>query len=388
MIIHPVRVEVVASRVRVAVPVQYASDALPSTLLWYEFSGIDELAVSKGMDGFLAAILLVAMERGEGVEVRGPVSERFLRGAREYQRVFHAWHPEKYTRVEIRAAAETGASGGGQPLGVGCAFSGGIDSSYTLLSHLPNRESDTEWNISHAIFVHGFDIPLTAESVFTDAAASYREWLKPLGVELITVRTNVRDLLAHIPWEMAHGSALASVPLLLDGLLRRFFIPASFNYDDLGAWGSHPLVDPMLSTSSLEIIHDGVAPRVDKVALVGAWSTARQWLRVCWERPDAFHNCGRCYNCLLTMVSLEISGWLRACPTFPQGLNRPAVRALRLPAGEFPEVRRMIARARANRREDLASDLHAALWGSRRALAVERIRLNVRKLARRLLHRQ
>jgi len=372
VIIHPMKIEATESGVRVSAPIQYASDPRPSAELWYEFTGVSEDAISEGMDGFVAALVLVAMQRGPRLEVRGAVSARALRGIREYQRVFQAWFPETFSPVEIRVDGPTLSSNAKGPTAVAAAFSGGVDSSYTLMAHLPESEPDTSWQISHAIFVHGFDIPLSAEEVFSEAATRYRQWLGALGVQLITVRTNIREFVNHPSWDITHGSALASVALLLDRLLGRFYIPASFQYTDLGPWGSHPLVDPMLSSSTLEIVHDGVAARVDKVMRVAEWPEARKWLRVCWERPNASRNCGRCYNCLLTMVSLELGGRLSECPTFPAVLDRAAVRGVQLPESEFPEVAAVIARARDAGRADLVSDLEALLRGSRRALAAER----------------
>jgi len=384
VIIHPMKTEVTALGVRVSAPIQYAADAVPSAELWYEFTGVSENAISEGMDGFVAALVLVAMQHGPVLEVRGGISARARRGILEYQRVFHAWFPDTFSPVEIRSVGPSLATGGRRPTAVAAAFSGGIDSSYTLMTHLPEREPDKSWQISHAIFVHGFDIPLSAEEVFSEAATKYRQSLSALGVQLITVRTNIREFVNHPSWNITHGSALASVALLLDRLLGRFYIPASFQYTDLGPWGSHPLVDPMLSSSTLEIIHDGAAARVDKVMQVAEWPEARQWLRVCWERPNASRNCGQCYNCLLTMVSLEIGGRLSQCPTFPAVLDRAALRGVQLPESEFPEVAALIARARDTSRNDLVSDLEALLRGSRRALAAERRWAGVRRMLKSL----
>lgn len=109
--------------------------------------------------------------------------------------------------------------------------------------------------------------------------------------------------------------------------------------------------DPLLSTDGMVVIHDGCMSRIDKVARVAAQVPTRSWLRVFWERPNASKNCCRCYNCLLTMSSLEIAG------------------------------------ARSAGRSDLAEDLESAWRSSRRALAVSKVRRRLRSLPGALVKR-
>jgi hypothetical protein len=389
MVIHQVQWQPVGkSGSRLSAAIQFAGQDGPPASLWYELEGVGAGDCSGHSDSFLVALLLVAMMRREEIEVRGGVCPRLLRNLQAYQQVFHAWFPEKFALVAITAEEFAGRPNAAAARGVGCAFSGGVDSSYTLQAHLPAHEPDPEWRVSHAVFVHGFDIRLCEEGIFAAAASRYRQRLAELGVRLITVRTNIREFVDVVSWELAHGSALASVALLLSPLLQRFCIPASFPYTESLPWGSHPLTDPLLSSAALEIIHDGAMARVDKIARVAAWPPARSWLRVCWERPDANRNCGRCYNCMLTMVSLEIAGFLADCPTFPGSLDRAGIRALRLPEEELPETQTIVARARAAGRHDLAADLEACLRGSRRRLAMGRASTGLRRIKRSLLGRK
>lgn len=371
VIIHPARVEETAEGVRIAALIERETDECGGKELWYEFSGVDAAVWSGSVNGFVTALLLPAMLAGEPIRAHGRMSPALLRGLAEYQRVFHAWFPDRFQPVSISVDGYLPPCE--RYLATGTAFSGGVDSSYTLYSHLDAEPYDPEGKVRYAVFVHGFDIPLGNETAFADAAAIYRRYLPEMGVRLIEARTNVREFVDVASWELAHGSALGSVALMLDHLLGRFYVPASWSYAELGPWGSHPLTDPLMSTETLAIVHDGCLARIDKIARVAQWDLARSWLRVCWEKPHGSRNCCRCYNCVLTMVALEVSGRLDDCPTFPEALERSRIRSLRLPEEELEEVATVgIARAMEADRPDLAADLRKLVRRSRRALTWRR----------------
>ncbi len=279
--------------------------------------------VAAGGDPFLAAVLLPAMKMGATLRVAGGVSPRLLSATKRIQEIYHAWYPELRPIVVEAEPAEMGASEGG----VGCLFSGGVDSFYTALKHLAE--------ITSLIFVHGFDMALRDTGLREKVSASLRQAAAELGKQLIEVETNVRHFSdPYVDWgERYHGSGLASVGLLLGAKLRTVYIPATFPYTYLEPLGSHPLVDPLWSTERTEFVHDGnEATRTEKVAAIARSETAMRWLRVCWEHPSGEYNCGRCEKCLRTMVNLELAGALSRCRTFDSALDLDAV--ARVPAND------------------------------------------------------
>ncbi len=380
MIIHPVEITSAQGCVRVAVPVSCETRGLSwPEQLWYELPGDLEDRLSPAADGFLMALLLQAMSLGEDIQVEGAVSARLLRTSRIYQSIFSAWFPGAFRPVGIIPRTTVVAPTIGAPPAVATAFSGGVDSTFTLLSHSGGNETGTAYRITHALFVHGFDIPLTAPEVFDAWAGRFRASLLPLGVELIEVRTNVRQFVDRLPWVWTHGSALGSVALILEAMLTRFYIPASASYTDLEPWGSHPITDPLMSTESMEIHHDGCLPRVDKILRIADWSGAKSGLRVCWEHPDSSRNCCRCHNCVMTMIGLELAGTLSQSSTFPEPLDYRHVSQITIPMEDIEECETTIARAVGSNRRDLALPLEAALRRSRRAARMGRA---TRKLER------
>ncbi len=265
---------------------------------------------------FLVAALLPAMAVGAPLRVQGPVSPRLLASLPRVQEIFATWD-RRLRQVPIHTREAVASSPPG--LEVGCFFSGGVDSWYSVLKH--------RTEVSTLVFVHGFDIPLANTALRNTVARSLREACAALGMRLIEVETNVRELSeAYVPWEFYHGAAMASVAHVLGSRLRKIYIASSATYANLVPNGTHPILDSLWSTESTELVHDGCeATKMEKIARVAACDVALRSLRVCFENPNGEYNCGRCQKCLHTMVSLRLVGALERCPTFAGSLDLKAV---------------------------------------------------------------
>jgi hypothetical protein len=254
------------------------------------------------------------------LKLPGMISSRLFSATPKIQDIFHLWGAEywgtNFRRVPVDVEVRRGRS---EPAsGVACFFSGGVDSFYTLLKY---RDE-----VTHLIFVHGFDIPLAERGLRAQTSRMAREVARELGKDLIEVETNLRafsDTL--VDWDKYHGAALASIALLFQHRFRKVLISSNWSYADLFPWGTHPLLDPLWSTELTEIEHDGCeTTRPEKVADISAHELPMEWLRVCLKNSNGAYNCGRCKKCLLTMVSLRAAGALERCKTLPSYLD-PAV---------------------------------------------------------------
>jgi len=316
-------------------------------------------------DAFVAALVLRAMNVGEDIEVRAPLSARLARGLEEYQRVLASWFPHRLTPVEIRAPLEPASV---RPDGaVLTAFSGGVDSFYTLRAHGAEQEPEEPARITHALFVHGFDLPLgQAAAAYEVANARFTEMLGRLGIELVAGRTNVQSFVPREDWGLFHGSALLATALALGDGVRRFYVPAAHTEGHLFPLGSDPRIDPLLSTEALEIVHDGAdVTRVQKTAAIGGWPPTFGRLRVCVSYDPAVPNCCRCEKCVRTMMTLDLLGLLDRQTSFPRPLVRSAIRACKYRSeGRLAYPREIFAAAVARRRWDLAFDLAIAMGRS------------------------
>jgi len=274
----------------------------------------------------LALSLLPAMKHGGALRVDPDLSPRLLAASQRIQDLFLMWErgdalpPQGFRRIRIDADRRAPDGPGGT--GVGCFFSGGVDSFYTVLAH--------EAEITDLVLVHGFDVPLGDRPLREEISRAARAVAAELGKRLIEVDTNVRDIAdRHLTWHHFFGAGLASVALFLAPQLRKVFVPGAHTHLNLVPDGSHPLLDPLWSTERLEIVYDGLeATRTDKIAHLARNALAMRWLRVCWKNPDGAYNCGRCEKCMRTLISLRAVGAAGACATLKGPLDLDAVRAI------------------------------------------------------------
>ena len=278
--------------------------------LWYRVPA--SIPVVRSGDPFLAAALLPAMAKGETLVVDPglTVSPKLLENIALLQEIHHCWNPELKI---VPISAETAPA---KPLNEGAFsfFSGGVDSMYTFLK----REAE----ISHAVFIHGFDF-FADQGSFQRAVERNAGFVRGFGKTLIPVETNFyRFGYSHnLSRILTQGSTLGSVALLLG--FSRAFIPSSADYGCIIPYGSHPLTDPLFSNEGVEVIHDGLeAQRIEKTLRIAASEPVLANLAVCVE--DMNVNCGNCAKCLRTMTTLELSG--KAPASFPWPLSFRAIR--------------------------------------------------------------
>lgn len=267
-------------------------------------------------DPFLPLALLPAMKLGAPLHIDAAVSPRLLRHVVQIQDIVNAWSPG-FVPVPITAA---GASATGveaaAPAGVAAFFSGGVDSSYTVLK----RQAE----LTHLILVRGFDMRLQNEARWQLITPPLRRAAASLGKTLIEIETNARALLDdYCDWG-AHGCgpALAAVALALSPVIQRAYVAASYPYGSHAPAGSTPLLDPRWSSDQVEIVHDGAeANRWQKLESLVASGPALEWLRVCNRNVGSLYNCCRCRKCMETMVYLDAAGVSPPSRTFALPLD-------------------------------------------------------------------
>lgn len=267
------------------------------------------LPVPAVLDGFLLGIIFYAMQRGEALHVRGAVSHQLLANLREYQEAWTLWRPQRYRRIAITADTIADVEGV-RPRKALSAFSGGVDSIFTMLRHgLRNRALDGQPLDDTVVLVHGFDVPLAA----ADGFARLRDRLTPLardmGLGIKVVRTNLRQALPQ-DWEDSVAAQLACCLHNFSHDHSDALVGSSEPYDALVIpWGSSPITDHLLSGSLMRIIHDGAGySRTEKVALIAQHPAAVNSLKVCWEGPDPSQNCGVCEKCTRTRLNFMALG--------------------------------------------------------------------------------
>jgi hypothetical protein len=307
------------SIVHARIEMQQARERIPAHL-WFRVPEQYTQHLTLQSDAFLIPGLVAGMHFKEDIEVRGTVSPKLAYNLEEYQNLLHFRFPKSISPVEIRydhlrALAK-------KPEAVGTTFSGGVDSFFTLWKHLPQNQPIPGFQITHALFLLGFDILNKDKPRYEALYARYRKALQEINVTLIPIESNlVSMIIPRMKLPHFYGPVLGGVAHLFGNLFKRFYIPSSKDYWQIKrmAFSSDPTSDPLLSTETMDIIHHGAAiQRVEKVEAMCGWELPQAQLRVCFSNDlnDEMINCSRCEKCVRTMIPIYALGKMDNFKTF------------------------------------------------------------------------
>jgi hypothetical protein len=330
---------------------------------WFDVPGGDHAEASG--NPWAIALLPLAMSRAELLEIPLPVDLVLLQNLELLQGIWKTWYPA-LSPVEIKAPGILESFRGD---GVISCFSGGVDSFFSLIRNHGRFDLGHRRRVSALMMVHGADVPVEDEETYRKLWDRYHAMAADFGVALVDARTSFRSgSLGKLSWpDLTHAACLAACASSLRTGFGCLLIPSGAPYRySLKPWGSTPLTDPLFSSTSLRVEHDGAQlSRPEKIEYLSTHPVVQQQLRVCW-RSRTDQNCGRCAKCFRTMAVLDAVGQLDAFTVFPRDLYSMASLA-RLYAGtpgEHLQVRLVHGLALARGRKDLARALSRAIGRS------------------------
>lgn len=301
--------------------------------LWYSLPVKYQGDIPDHCNAFVVATLFLAMDYPAELVVHGTVDRILLQNLMEFQDAWVSWR-SRYQIIEITADQEIEVSQETRDIPPNnsaiTAFSGGVDSCFTLDRHTKFEVGRQRQNLTAGMMVHGFDISLDQPEVFAKALARSKVILDSVGVGLIPLVTNFREL--NLDWEDAHGAAVVSCLMFLENLYPLGLVGSTLPYSSLVfPYGSNPLTDRYLSSSSFQVIHDGAGySRVGKIKAISHWQEARENLRVCWQGAELDRNCCQCEKCIRTILSFRALGAGQpSC--FPHELTNQQIEDLEIP---------------------------------------------------------
>lgn len=281
--------------------------------------------VTETADAFFPALLIPAMELKERIKIIPPISSKMMKNQFIIQDVFATWFKGKFFHIDIEAANQY-TSPQTAPKGNATFFSLGVDSMYSMLKYLPKNQKDADKLLTSLIYMKGLELPLSIYKKGQDKGVidKIEELARHYQLELIVGETNIRDVFP-LDWEEHYfGPGLAATALSLSGGFRNIYIPSSNTYSTLFHDPSSPLLDSLWSNESTFLFHDGSeTERAEKLAgLIASDPLALNSLRVCIDNEGRLHNCGKCWKCVRTMITLDIIGKLKECTSFPDKLPK------------------------------------------------------------------
>ena len=245
-------------------------------------------------------MLLPAMQAGARIVIPDDLTADtlFLDNLDTLQDIFVSWYPN-LSKIDIDVQQISNALPATRE-GAAAFFSGGIDANYTLLTH--------EHELSQLVYVRGIDMQLDEDELWLDCLERNRQAAGMFGKTLVTIETNIRFFIKEISspgigWGVSQGCGLAAIAHAMNP--GRILISSSNTYKALHPYGTHPLTDPLLSSSNLRIDHVGCeAKRHEKLMRISQAPKLLPLLRVCWQ--DKGFNCGHCDKCLHFRMALRL----------------------------------------------------------------------------------
>lgn len=275
--------------------------------VWFQFSKSILSPDDKDCDSYLLAVVMGAMVEGRDIIVKGSVSGGLLSNLIEYQAAWNKWLPEIYSIIDIKVDSIREVV---RPVsGSICAFSGGVDSMFSVWMHSQVKNSYRTQQIKSCTLVHGFDIPLIETVAFSNAASRAATTLDDVGIKIMLIKTNYREI-SRANWEHAHATALVATLANFKSVAGTLLIGSSYPYSSLIIpWGSTPIIDFLLSSDDFIVMHDGAShTRTEKVKAISEWQVGSENLRVCWEGDLKDRNCGKCEKCVRTQLNFLAIG--------------------------------------------------------------------------------
>lgn len=262
------------------------------------------------LDGFVMGVLFYAMSTEQDIHVHGAMSKSALRNLNEFQEAWRSWKRPLYKKIRIipeRTIEQSELSLQNDAI---AAFSGGVDSTFTLLRHTGDRLGSGSYGLKKSVLmVHGFDVPLENANQLDALVKRTSPLLEELGVGIRVIRTNLKEADLQI-WE---DSFLSQLACCLHNYAHEFgygLAGSSEPYDALLLpWGSNPATDYLLSGAGFQIVHDGAGySRTEKVEEIARHPTAESVVKVCWEGKETHKNCGVCEKCTRTRLNFLAVG--------------------------------------------------------------------------------
>ena len=292
--------------------------------LWFRLPAEHSEWMTSRADPFVIGVIFPLMENARRADapvrlvVHGAVSPSLIRSLEEFQLAWAMWRPDLYGRGTIRGEVENETKGGPPDESTVMCFSGGVDSSFTAYMHSTSGMMRFPRPLDAGVMVQGWEYGLEEEPLFLRAEERSRRIIGSLGLPLIRITTNFRQIVSR--WSYSHGAAVASSLSLLQRRFQSALVAQTMTYrnNHLSLEGVNPITDWLLSSDSFRFIPDGAGySRLEKIETISKWPEFLENVRVCWQdEEEKSENCCACEKCIRTILQFRVLG-LGLPPAFP-----------------------------------------------------------------------
>lgn len=280
--------------------------------LWYSYPNKYAHIVDREyLDGFLVALLHVAMLQKEHIELLGPVSEKLYYNLSNYYLPSVSLISPLLDIVDINPCELYDGHGGNSGNGVITGFSGGFDSFCALHDHYFS-DVPQNYRITHLMYNNFHAHDARVNKFYGEKYERLLPFAKEHNLEFIKIDSNLAQFTSVMDYRLVHSPSNVSALLGIKSRFSKYVFASGVHYSDcsFGETQEMMFTDPftvhLLSTETLECISSGCQySRAEKIKIVSQLEPSYRYLDVC-ASTHHITNCSKCWKCLRTLFTLEI----------------------------------------------------------------------------------
>lgn len=269
---------------------------------------------SHGHCDFAAWLFMpVAMRRGMNIHIEGSGSQATIANARRMSDIWEAWMPEKLSAInvsfdEVRTPQPSAGEARNADL---CFYSGGIDSTYSILKRHQEGKQQT------LLTVFGMDYELDREDEFAEMLEKTRPFADLAGKERLVVKTDAyhayQKYRANVinNGHISHIFVLAGIGHLFSERFDNLIVAADARLDQqfvVHPNGSNDATNHLFDDGECRLSTDSSdVSRSEKLPLLATSDTALNSLTFCVNHSIKPKNCGLCGKCIRTKLLFLIA---------------------------------------------------------------------------------
>lgn len=292
----------------------YKLKDLSENKLWFELEKEYEKYITlENSDAGLVTLLLLAMKRGENIEVEGKVSEKLYYNIKNY--IMNALNlaNKEWEKIDIKVQSLNSEKVQNSK-NVGTGLSCGVDSLSTIYNHEEFGESN--FKVNYFTFLnagsHGEFGGEKARKVFRERYELVKKY--PTQNKIITIDSNMNEILM-MNHQLTHTLRSIGCILNLQKLFKYYYYASTYRFENYELKNSIDtgnydiLLLPLLSTETTTF-YSSVSQytRIERTEIITKHPESYFNLNVCVSHQA--QNCSVCPKCLRTEITLDLLGKL------------------------------------------------------------------------------
>lgn len=276
------------------------------SVIWFRVRNLPPESRINSADAFFAPCLLYALKHDADIRFDVPVSEDLADASADIAFILGTQLGlNQRPLIELSRPVRSERQSEGAVIG----FSGGVDSWFSLKRHLLQCRLPSK-RLTHLVFN---DVGANTGTHVRQARTRAQHVADEYGLGLILVESNMNAFLK-MGFELTHTARNASVAHLLTSVAETFHYASSETFVDAGIFPNKSasyadsIILPLLSSDAIQLRSSGSSvTRGEKTRQILDIDRIGESLDVCVRSDWAARklNCGRCWKCLRTALTLE-----------------------------------------------------------------------------------